>query len=186
MFHVPITGNAKLRVFKELFELSYFWALLKHCRGNVTQAQRISGIGRPYLYKRLHDFNLDPDDFRQPNIPAVPPALTKFIPAPDKAVRNFRRLQTPKTPLEVALALLKEADIATNQCEINVDRALLILPKLQAEHACNVLQAAGFQVSTHELRPGQNLLKVNFAKPITDWDIHSACRALESTGFQVT
>ena len=105
MFHVPITGNAKLRVIKELFELAYFWALLNHCHGNVTQAQRISGIGRPYLYKRLHDFNLDPDDFRPPNIPAVPPALAKYIPAPDKAVRNFRRLQTPKTPLQLTPAL---------------------------------------------------------------------------------
>lgn len=53
-----------LRVAKATFETEYYRDLLRHCRGNMSAASKISKVGRPYLYKKIRECNLDPESFR--------------------------------------------------------------------------------------------------------------------------
>lgn len=43
----------------------YFIKLLEVTKGNVTEASKRSKIGRPYLYKMLKAYGLNPDMFRK-------------------------------------------------------------------------------------------------------------------------
>ncbi len=47
------------------FERDYLTYLLKHTRGNVTDAARISGISRSHIHTRIKHFGLEPASFRR-------------------------------------------------------------------------------------------------------------------------
>ncbi len=53
-----------LRQAKRGFETDYFKNLLEQTRGNMTLASKISKVGRPYLYKKLKEYDIEPSDFR--------------------------------------------------------------------------------------------------------------------------
>lgn len=56
--------GAPLREAKRDFETEYFRNLLKRTKGNMTMASRISKVGRPYLYKKLKECGIEPNEFR--------------------------------------------------------------------------------------------------------------------------
>jgi len=49
---------------RDRFERQYLTELLRLSRGNMTLAAERSGVGRPYLYKKLQEYSLRPSDFR--------------------------------------------------------------------------------------------------------------------------
>ena len=49
---------------KRQFESEYFNALLNRTSGNMTLASRLSRVGRPYLYKKIREHDIDPENFR--------------------------------------------------------------------------------------------------------------------------
>ncbi len=53
-----------LREAREAFERVYLEQLLRRCRGNVSEAARRAGLGRPSLHEKIHRLGLDPDAFR--------------------------------------------------------------------------------------------------------------------------
>lgn len=57
--------SVPLRQAKRTFEAEYFKSLLGRTGGNMTMASRISKVGRPYLYKKLKEYKIEPDEFRQ-------------------------------------------------------------------------------------------------------------------------
>ncbi len=57
-------GNMPLKEAKRRFETEYFTGLLKRTRGNMTMASRFSRVGRPYLYKKIREYGLEPEKFR--------------------------------------------------------------------------------------------------------------------------
>jgi two-component system, NtrC family, response regulator HydG len=60
----PISGCVPMKQAKRNFEADYFKSLLQHTRGNMTLASRISKVGRPYLYKKLKEHAIEPEEFR--------------------------------------------------------------------------------------------------------------------------
>lgn len=56
--------NVSLRDAKKLFETDYFSSLLKRTQGNMTMASKLSRVGRPYLYKKIREYGLLPEEFR--------------------------------------------------------------------------------------------------------------------------
>lgn len=60
----PVTGCVPMKQAKRNFEAEYFKSLLQHTKGNMTLASRISKVGRPYLYKKLKEHAIEPEDFR--------------------------------------------------------------------------------------------------------------------------
>lgn len=58
-------ANIPLRQAKRTFEAEYFKNLLGRTGGNMTMASRISKVGRPYLYKKIKEYQIEPDEFRQ-------------------------------------------------------------------------------------------------------------------------
>ena len=61
----PVAANVPLRSAKRSFEAEYFKNLLERTGGNMTMASRISKVGRPYLYKKLREYEIDPEAFRK-------------------------------------------------------------------------------------------------------------------------
>lgn len=59
-----VHGDIPLREAKRSFESEYFKNLLRHTGGNMTLASRISKVGRPYLYKKIKDHSIEPNDYR--------------------------------------------------------------------------------------------------------------------------
>jgi DNA-binding NtrC family response regulator len=57
-------ANVPLREAKKRFEREYFRDLLRRTKGNMSLASRSSRVGRPYLYKKINDYQIDPNDFR--------------------------------------------------------------------------------------------------------------------------
>jgi DNA-binding NtrC family response regulator len=57
-------NHMPLKEAKRLFESEYFTGLLKHVHGNMTMASRYSHVGRPYLYKKIREYGLEPEEFR--------------------------------------------------------------------------------------------------------------------------
>ncbi|MCE5231644.1 sigma 54-interacting transcriptional regulator [bacterium] len=57
-------GNMPLKEAKRRFETEYFNGLLKRTRGNMTMASRFSRVGRPYLYKKIREYGIEPEKFR--------------------------------------------------------------------------------------------------------------------------
>lgn len=57
-------GNIPLKEAKRRFETEYFTGLLKRTRGNMTMASRFSRVGRPYLYKKIREYGIEPETFR--------------------------------------------------------------------------------------------------------------------------
>jgi len=55
---------------KELFERQYIETLLQRVGGNVTEAARQAGLGRPYFHEKIRKFGIDPDFFRE-NPPSI-------------------------------------------------------------------------------------------------------------------
>jgi len=53
-----------LKEAKRQFESEYFKGLLQRTRGNMTLASRYSRVGRPYLYKKIHEYGICPEQFR--------------------------------------------------------------------------------------------------------------------------
>ncbi len=53
-----------LKEAKRRFETEYFKGLLKRTRGNMTMASRYSRVGRPYLYKKMREYGIEPEQFR--------------------------------------------------------------------------------------------------------------------------
>jgi DNA-binding NtrC family response regulator len=49
---------------KDTFERNYVLAVLKRCKGDVTQAAELTGIKRQNLYEKFSKFNIDPNAFR--------------------------------------------------------------------------------------------------------------------------
>ncbi len=47
-----------------MFETEYFKGLLTRTQGNMTLASCYSRVGRPYLYKKIREYGLEPDNFR--------------------------------------------------------------------------------------------------------------------------
>jgi len=60
-----VTASVPMKQAKRLFEAEYFKDLLRRTKGNMTLASRISRVGRPYLYKKLKEHEIDPDGFRK-------------------------------------------------------------------------------------------------------------------------
>jgi DNA-binding NtrC family response regulator len=61
-----ILGNSDLplKEAKRIFETEYFKDLLRKTNGNMTLASRYSRVGRPYLYKKIREYGIQPDQFR--------------------------------------------------------------------------------------------------------------------------
>ena len=57
-------GNVPLKDAKRIFESEYFKDLLQRTGGNMTMASRFSHVGRPYLYKKIREYGLMPEEFR--------------------------------------------------------------------------------------------------------------------------
>ena len=49
---------------KRVFETEYFTSLLRRTRGNMTMASRQSRVGRPYLYKKIREYGIEPESYR--------------------------------------------------------------------------------------------------------------------------
>jgi DNA-binding NtrC family response regulator len=60
---LPYTDRS-LKEAKRLFETEYFKDLLKRTGGNMTLASRLSRVGRPYLYKKIREYEINPEEFR--------------------------------------------------------------------------------------------------------------------------
>jgi len=60
----PITPGS-FREAKETFERQYIETLLQRVAGNVAEAARQAGLGRPYFHEKLRKFGIDPEIFRQ-------------------------------------------------------------------------------------------------------------------------
>lgn len=56
--------NISLKEAKRIFESEYFKGLLKRTQGNMTMASRFSRVGRPYLYKKIREYGLQPEEYR--------------------------------------------------------------------------------------------------------------------------
>lgn len=56
--------NQPLKEAKRIFETDYFKSLLKRTQGNMTLASRYSRVGRPYLYKKVREYGLLPEEYR--------------------------------------------------------------------------------------------------------------------------
>ena len=52
---------------KEVFERQYIETLLQRVGGNVSEAARQAGLGRPHLHEKLRKFGIDPAIFRHEN-----------------------------------------------------------------------------------------------------------------------
>jgi len=50
---------------REAFERQYMETLLQRVEGNVAEAARQAGLGRPYFHEKLRKFGIDPGTFRQ-------------------------------------------------------------------------------------------------------------------------
>jgi DNA-binding NtrC family response regulator len=57
-------ADVPLREAKRRFEFEYFKDLLRRTKGNMSLASRASRVGRPYLYKKINDYEIDPNDYR--------------------------------------------------------------------------------------------------------------------------
>lgn len=57
-------ADVPLREAKRRFEREYFKDLLRRTKGNMSLASRASRVGRPYLYKKINDYEIDPNDYR--------------------------------------------------------------------------------------------------------------------------
>ncbi len=53
-----------LKEAKRKFETEYFKGLLRRTQGNMTMASRYSRVGRPYLYKKMREYGIEPEQFR--------------------------------------------------------------------------------------------------------------------------
>ena len=62
---IPLSSFPKLVVFKNICEKEYYKALLDRTNGNMSLAAQICGQGRPYLYKKVKENKIDPNDFRE-------------------------------------------------------------------------------------------------------------------------
>ncbi len=63
----PVGGpslDLPLKEAKRIFETEYFKGLLRRTHGNMTMASRYSRVGRPYLYKKIREYGLEPESFR--------------------------------------------------------------------------------------------------------------------------
>lgn len=57
-------ADVPLRDAKRRFEREYFKDLLRRTKGNMSKASRNSRVGRPYLYKKINDYDINPNDYR--------------------------------------------------------------------------------------------------------------------------
>jgi len=62
---------ASFREAKETFERQYLETLLQRVGGNVTEAARQAGLGRPYFHEKLRKFNINPAFFRHDGAPPM-------------------------------------------------------------------------------------------------------------------
>lgn len=60
----PALTTGSLREAREAFERDYMKDLLERVGGNVAEAARQAGIGRPYLHQKLRKFGINPEVFR--------------------------------------------------------------------------------------------------------------------------
>jgi DNA-binding NtrC family response regulator len=60
--HAIAAGS--FREAKEIFERQYIETLLQRSGGNVAEAARQAGLGRPHLHEKLRKFGIDPGTFR--------------------------------------------------------------------------------------------------------------------------
>jgi DNA-binding NtrC family response regulator len=58
------TAPGTFRQARETFERTYIEALLQRAGGNVAEAARRAGLGRPHLHEKLRHFGIRPDAFR--------------------------------------------------------------------------------------------------------------------------
>ena len=56
---------------KEIFERKFIETLLQRVGGNVAEAARQAGLGRPYLHEKLRKFQIDPAVFRESGPPPI-------------------------------------------------------------------------------------------------------------------
>jgi two-component system response regulator HydG len=61
---VAALAELALKDAKRVFESEYFIGLLRRTRGNMTLASRYSRVGRPYLYKKIREYGIEPDEYR--------------------------------------------------------------------------------------------------------------------------
>ncbi len=54
-----------LKEAKQAFEKRYMEALLRRVKGNVSEAARSARVDRPYFYKKIKKYRIDPDKFRE-------------------------------------------------------------------------------------------------------------------------
>lgn len=59
-----VSAECSFRDAKSQFEIEYYRDLLTRTHGNMSLASKISKVGRPYLYKKIRECNLDPESFR--------------------------------------------------------------------------------------------------------------------------
>jgi sigma-54 dependent transcriptional regulator, acetoin dehydrogenase operon transcriptional activator AcoR len=61
---IDTMAEMALKDAKRVFETEYFIGLLRRTRGNMTLASRQSRVGRPYLYKKIREYGIEPDQYR--------------------------------------------------------------------------------------------------------------------------
>jgi hypothetical protein len=92
-------AEVPLREAKRDFERAYFRDLLRRVRGNVSLGSRRSGVPRPYLYRKLNQHNLDPNDFRDKG----PPPKKTVIPINDRRVKVLGMCKTKAISVQLRL-----------------------------------------------------------------------------------
>jgi DNA-binding NtrC family response regulator len=56
--------SVSLKEAKQVFERRYMEQLLKRVKGNVSEAARSAQVDRPYFYKKIKKYRIEPDHFR--------------------------------------------------------------------------------------------------------------------------
>jgi two-component system nitrogen regulation response regulator NtrX len=59
-----IDAALSLKEAKQAFEKRYMEQLLRRVRGNVSEAARTAQVDRPYFYKKIKKYQIEPDRFR--------------------------------------------------------------------------------------------------------------------------
>ena len=63
--------SGSFREAKEIFERQYMETLLQRVGGNVAEAARQAGLGRPYFHEKIRKFGINPDTFRDSSPPPM-------------------------------------------------------------------------------------------------------------------
>lgn len=81
LIEIALQESATHRSILKQIEAACLHAWLLHCKGNMTRVAKLTGIGRPYLYKKVKEYGIDPELYRdEQTIAPIPPGLTAVSP----------------------------------------------------------------------------------------------------------